>query len=66
VKSSGKSFSIGSSVDPGLPKIVVIPWARKSSNVASRTLAMSADANRIGAPPMFPTASAAIIAGRAN
>ena len=38
VKSSGKSASIGSSVEPGLPKIVVIPWARNSSKVASRTV----------------------------
>ena len=38
MKSSGKSFSIGSSVDPGLPNIVVIPWARKTSKEASRTL----------------------------
>src|SRR4029077_18170818 len=29
---------IGSSVEPGLPNIVVIPWARKRSNVASRTV----------------------------
>ena len=28
---SGKSASIGSSVEPGLPNIVVIPWARKRS-----------------------------------
>ena len=40
MKSSGKSASIGSSVDPGLPKIVVIPLARKRSKEASRTLAM--------------------------
>ena len=40
MKSSGKSASIGSSVEPGLPKIVVIPCARSSSNVASRTVGM--------------------------
>ncbi len=38
MKSSGNSANIGSSVEPGLPKIVVIPWARKSSSVASRTV----------------------------
>ena len=30
-KSSGKSASMGSSVDPGLPKTVVMPRARNSS-----------------------------------
>ena len=43
MKSSGKSPSIGSSVEPGLPNIVVIPWARKTSNVASRTVVIGAD-----------------------
>ena len=41
VKSSGKSASIGNSVEPGLPNNVVIPWARNRSKVASRTLAIS-------------------------
>ena len=41
MKSSGKSASIGSSVEPGLPKIVVIPWARNRSNVASLTVLMA-------------------------
>src|SRR6266446_10371473 len=36
LKSDGKSASIGNSVDPGLPKMVVIPRARNSSNAASR------------------------------
>src|SRR5262249_24535366 len=35
------SASIGSSVDPGLPKIVVMPWARNRSKVASRTLGIA-------------------------
>ena len=43
MKSSGKSCSIGSSVEPGLPNIVVIPWARKTSKEASRTLVTGAD-----------------------
>jgi hypothetical protein len=43
-KSSGNSASIGSSVDPGLPKIVVIPCSRKSSKLTSRTLAIAAGA----------------------
>jgi hypothetical protein len=38
LKSAGKSPSIGSSVDPGLPKIVVMPRARNRSNAASRTV----------------------------
>ena len=42
MKSSGKSWSIGSSVEPGLPNIVVIPWARKRSKEASRTLVTGA------------------------
>src|SRR5216684_4519400 len=37
-KSSGKSRYIGNSVDPGLPKIVVVPKARKRSKTASRTV----------------------------
>src|SRR3954451_13389956 len=37
-KSSGNSFSIGSSVEPGLPNTVVMPRARSRSNVASRTV----------------------------
>src|SRR2546423_7762785 len=36
LKSDGKAASIGNSVDPGLPKIVVIPRARNSSKAASR------------------------------
>ena len=31
LKSSGKASSIGSSVEPGLPNMVVIPWERNSS-----------------------------------
>jgi hypothetical protein len=42
VKSSGNPFSIGSSVEPGLPNTVVIPWARQRSNDASRTEAKEA------------------------
>ena len=40
MKSSGKPASIGSSVEPGFPNIVVIPCSRKRSYVASRTLAI--------------------------
>src|SRR5215207_6367426 len=39
-KSSGYWLSIGSSVDPGLPKIVVMPRSRSMSKVASRTVVM--------------------------
>ena len=38
----GKSASIGSSVEPGLPNIVVIPRARKRSKLASRTVGIGA------------------------
>jgi hypothetical protein len=39
-KSDGKSCSIGSSVDPGFPNMVVMPWRRSSWKLASRTLLM--------------------------
>jgi hypothetical protein len=39
-KSSGKSCKNGSSVEPGLPKMVVIPRSRKRSKVTSRTVAI--------------------------
>ena len=42
----GKSASIGSSVEPGLPNIVVIPCARKRSNVASRTVGIGRTLSR--------------------
>src|SRR3712207_5894971 len=37
-KSSGKSRKNGNSVEPGLPKMVVIPKSRRRSKVASRTV----------------------------
>src|SRR5215203_3509833 len=37
-KSSGKSRKNGNSVEPGLPKTVVIPSSRKRSKVTSRTV----------------------------
>ena len=46
----GKSASIGSSVEPGLPNIVVIPCSRKRSKAASRTLAIGAGLYALDAP----------------
>src|SRR5215210_1866017 len=40
-KSSGKSAKNGSSVEPGLPKTVVIPRSRRRSKVTSRTVAIT-------------------------
>ena len=40
-RSSGKSVRNGTSVEPGLPKIVVRPCSRRTSNVASRTVSRS-------------------------
>src|SRR5215470_10009973 len=37
-KSFGKEQNMGSSVEPGLPKIVVMPKERRSSITASRTV----------------------------
>src|SRR5205814_266822 len=64
VKSEGKSASIGSSVDPGFPKIVVMPRARNSSKAASRIvvvvrasavtpLIVPVAVCAIGLPPLF-------------
>src|SRR5262249_3945907 len=53
-KSSGNSASIGNSVEPGLPNIVVIPCSRKRSNVTSRTLAMAADPTGEGSAGVRP------------
>src|ERR1700722_13829626 len=38
--SAGRSVRNGTSVEPGLPKIRVMPWRRITSNVASRTVSM--------------------------
>ena len=40
--------SIGSSVEPGLPKIVVIPCLRNSSKAASRTLVIARHSHQLG------------------
>ena len=49
--SAGKSVRNETSVEPGLPKIVVIPQRRITSNVASRTVAPAASAVPVSAEP---------------
>src|SRR5919199_1103392 len=61
VKSSGKSFRNGSSVEPGLPNTLVIPKERRSSYVISRTVLMisrlSCKDGSMRSHPRHPTSS---------
>ena len=58
--SAGRSVRNETSVEPGLPKIVVIPKRRITSKVASRTVQAAPDRPSPGSPPAVAVTVASV------